>query len=71
MAICNNLGHCCAHLMDSASVNMCRNEVRHTLETYWDEIEEDSVFDEEFEYFHYNLLFCKQNFVTILLSPAA
>lgn len=71
MAICNNLGHCFAHTLDGSSTSMCLNEIQYTLETHMGAIEEDSPCQGDFEHFFGGLLFYRQNFDTMLPSPAA
>jgi hypothetical protein len=72
MAICNNLGHCCAHAFDSRSVNLCRERIDNILERYWDQLEDEGMcLEQDLAFFYSNRFFCGTNYIEMAISPAA
>ena len=72
LAICNNLGHCFAHVFNNSSASECQKRVQALLTGHFHQLQEEGCgFEDDFKYFCSNLAVGNSDSVAMKISPAA
>lgn len=72
LAICNNLGHCFAHLFEGKAASACQRQVRDLLASHFHRLQEGECgFEDDFQCFFSGLAVFSSDDVLTKISPAA